>query len=336
MLTSSFYDDAISENQSFITVSRTVVAVSTFCCYEWLITLSQEIDHIWARRWTLSTWIFASIRYSTFLFAVMQLLPSSNYMSCLLETRMAEALMTVQFTALAGLATINISRCIEGITRLLLLCIAFTALRTCALCNRNIWVFLAVFGFSIVPAFVDSILFYKHGVLFGVTSLDNFCESVLSHSIPILFITRASVISRDCIALSVTWWKTLSIVREAARLKIKVPLAMVLIREGTLLTFGLLILHIFQLLSVSITSLQNGNPGIVALVPMSATLVCRFILDLKQAAYSPDLCGTLHMSTIRFNTDVLNGNLEEPLDLATEQNHECVMEGSSEVAAETP
>lgn len=46
------------------------------------------------------------------------------------------------------------------------------------------------------------------------------------------YMARISVIAGDVLALSVTWWKTLGIVREATRLKIKVPLGMVLIREG--------------------------------------------------------------------------------------------------------
>lgn len=44
--------------------------------------------------------------------------------------------------------------------------------------------------------------------------------------------TRTSVIVGDVLALSVTWWKTFGSVREAARLKLKVTLGMVLIREG--------------------------------------------------------------------------------------------------------
>lgn len=52
------------------------------------------------------------------------------------------------------------------------------------------------------------------------------------------------------------------------------------------------------------------------------------MLNLKEAAYRPELCSTLHISTIRFNTNVLIGNLGEPLDLAAEHD-ECAVEEHS-------
>ncbi|KAI0799585.1 hypothetical protein BC629DRAFT_1496958 [Irpex lacteus] len=140
--------------------------------------------------------------------------------------------------------------------------------------------------------------------------------------------TRTSVIVGDVLALSVTWWKTFGSVREAARLKLKVTLGMVLIREGTLLSLALLVLNVCQMLSVDVRSMKNGNPGIGFLLPLSSTLVCRFMLNLKDAAYRPEMCSTLHISTIRFNTNVLIGNLGESLDFATGHD-ECVMEEHS-------
>lgn len=96
--------------------------------------------------------------------------------------------------------------------------------------------------------------------------------------------------------------------------------------------------------------MKNGNPGIGFLLPfvnsvgykytiwddflirychrLSSTLVCRFMLNLKDAAYRPEMCSTLHISTIRFNTNVLIGNLGESLDFATGHD-ECVMEEHS-------
>lgn len=47
--------------------------------YEWLVTLGQEVDHIWARKWTVSTWIFACIRYATILDSITQIWPTSSY-----------------------------------------------------------------------------------------------------------------------------------------------------------------------------------------------------------------------------------------------------------------
>lgn len=52
-------------------------------CYDWLVTLDQEGEHIWGRKWNLSTWIFAGIRYTTLLLAIIQCLnPTSNAVRC--------------------------------------------------------------------------------------------------------------------------------------------------------------------------------------------------------------------------------------------------------------
>ncbi len=219
------------------------------------------------------------------------------------------------------------------------------------------------------------------------------------------YIALASVVAGQVIALLVTWWKTLGTVREAARLKIKAPLGIVLVREGgfcrpnlgcfiIMLTASLLhyrhafvtvsewhsgrrrvdqmwhyrvllVLDVFQLLSVggvrfsyiivlraSTWRINYRGPCNMEILELrfcsrsytnryaytildvcltchyyrlSSTLVCRFMLNLKEAAYHPELCSTLHISTIRFNANVLIGNLGEPLDLAAE-HEECTVE----------
>ena len=48
-------------------------------CYEWLVTLDQEIKHIWAQPWTLSTWIFVASRYATIIMAIIQVTPIWSY-----------------------------------------------------------------------------------------------------------------------------------------------------------------------------------------------------------------------------------------------------------------
>jgi hypothetical protein len=48
--------------------------------YEFVITIAQEVDAVWARKWTLSTWIFAVNRYSYLIYAVgIVAIPSNNF-----------------------------------------------------------------------------------------------------------------------------------------------------------------------------------------------------------------------------------------------------------------
>lgn len=49
-----------------------VLALYLFeCC----ITLSQEVDTIWCRRWSLMTWVYALTRYATALLCIWTIIP---------------------------------------------------------------------------------------------------------------------------------------------------------------------------------------------------------------------------------------------------------------------
>jgi hypothetical protein len=48
--------------------------------YDFIITIAQEVDAVWTRKWTLSTWIFAVNRYCYLVYAVGLIAsPSNNF-----------------------------------------------------------------------------------------------------------------------------------------------------------------------------------------------------------------------------------------------------------------
>ena len=47
--------------------------------YEYLLTLDQEISHIWAKKWALSIWIFVINRYTALFSVTFALLPATSY-----------------------------------------------------------------------------------------------------------------------------------------------------------------------------------------------------------------------------------------------------------------
>lgn len=53
-------------------------ATSALYCYEWFITFDQEVNHVWTRKWSLSTWIFAVNRYATLFDTLLQVFPSPS------------------------------------------------------------------------------------------------------------------------------------------------------------------------------------------------------------------------------------------------------------------
>ncbi|KAI0684057.1 hypothetical protein BC835DRAFT_1294107, partial [Cytidiella melzeri] len=151
-------------------------------CFEWFVTVVQEVEHIWVKNWTLSTWIFAVNRYATM-----------------------GALSLVLFVAAARKSLRPLLQ-LEALHELVVAEV-FSGLRVFALCNRNVWLFLVVFALNMVPFATNMVM-----------SLS----------------TRGCVILADVIVLVVTWIKTFGTVREASRLKIKVPLSEIMIRDGEL------------------------------------------------------------------------------------------------------
>jgi hypothetical protein len=66
--------------------------------YEYLITLDQEINHIWAKRWSFSTLIFAINRYATLGLAFWGLLGTPSYtVSISLLVRASDMLIGYHF-----------------------------------------------------------------------------------------------------------------------------------------------------------------------------------------------------------------------------------------------
>ena len=47
--------------------------------YEYVVTLDQEINHVWARKWTISTWIFVVNRYTALVAMFENFFPVSTH-----------------------------------------------------------------------------------------------------------------------------------------------------------------------------------------------------------------------------------------------------------------
>ncbi|KAL4076400.1 hypothetical protein J3A83DRAFT_2200375 [Scleroderma citrinum] len=79
---------------------ETRVAITVFLLYEYLLTLDQEIDHIWMRRWKPSTALYVFVRYFGTLYnvtaTVIMLIPRSDNV-VLLNFNYAGVLSSCQF-----------------------------------------------------------------------------------------------------------------------------------------------------------------------------------------------------------------------------------------------
>ncbi|KAI0092957.1 hypothetical protein BDY19DRAFT_399086 [Irpex rosettiformis] len=142
-------------------------------------------------------------------------------------------------------------------------------------------------------------------------------------------VTYLSMIAAEVIALVVSWRKAAGTVREVSQLNSQFPLVKVLVQDGIVLFLVLLVTNIFQIVIDNVQVLDAFIGGTVLLPSFSTIMMCRFIMNLNEAADRPGRNSTVHMSVIRFNSGILVGNLGESLHLGNEETSLDVDEDSS-------
>ncbi|KAI0086731.1 hypothetical protein BDY19DRAFT_907923 [Irpex rosettiformis] len=261
------------------------------------ITLSQEADAIWGRKWSMMTWLYAFTRYNGVLLSIATFLPISSLESCKAGQYIIDILDATQFFCLAS----------------------FSALRVYALMDGKILVTGIVLFLNLVPVgtnLVSGILCVGFNPQPHNGTQFFYATRVIVMDISLG--TRISVIIGDVLVLIVTWSKTAKSYYEARQLRIKSPLATLLFRDGTFYFVVLLIINVLQVIGNNIPSLftmQVSAPFFDTLPPL---IVCRFILNLRQVkpAGSSWISGN-QSGSLRFV-----GNAGEPLRFGADEEPE--------------
>ncbi|EKM57682.1 uncharacterized protein PHACADRAFT_251462, partial [Phanerochaete carnosa HHB-10118-sp] len=190
------------------------VPSSALVVYEFLITISNEIDIVWKRPVTVSAVLFGSIRWCMLLTATFELAP-------IIPNNCAPLYILIRVFLLIGYTQTAL----------------FSALRVFAISNRShIWS-LVVFALSMVPFMtnlVDAAMTKYTAVtdpIFGTTCDTNFPFSPQADNI-LTYITRSSLVLADTIVLVLTWIKTFGNWRRARSVNVQVSLTTCLLRDG--------------------------------------------------------------------------------------------------------
>ncbi|KAI0687826.1 hypothetical protein BC835DRAFT_1419660 [Cytidiella melzeri] len=269
--------------------SYMVTSETALYCFDWLVTLDQEAKYIWAKRWTLSTWVFAINRYASLLYAILSVVtpPTLNRLVIpFMARRTVSDILKLSISAASDADIVSAPVCRIG-----------AVFRVTGLCTVQPQ-YLALSGG----------IFLEYGFL---------CREYELSAI-VSFSTRGCVILADVIVLVVTWIKAIGVVRAASRLDLKVPLSEILIRDGTIFFIALLGINIYVLLANGLptTSTDISIFGSALLEPFVPSLICGLMRSASHT--SEDQEGTAaHSSTIRFNSNVLIGNMGESLRIGT-------------------
>lgn len=133
--------------------------------------------------------------------------------------------------------------------------------------------------------------------------------------------TRVCSIVSDLLVITVTWWRTYALKREADRLHMRASLATLLLRDGTVYFAAILVLNVVH----AVVVFYDGNVDYVSifLSPIPALLTSRFLLNLRRANDPTDIdvhLGTVSASNASPHTGMLSFALSSaPPDMRTLQ-----------------
>ncbi|OCH88347.1 hypothetical protein OBBRIDRAFT_795312 [Obba rivulosa] len=286
------------------------VSICTLVFYDQVITFPRETELIWGRKYGIVTLLFHLNRWATFTWAIVNLadvfVPLSAVPSCI---------------GLDALVYVNS-------LVLLILWAVFSAARAYAISGGNWWLASAVCSLSMVPAGTNAYGWFSPGWYDIVTlpMVGTICQSgrYISEAANLKFTicTRVAVIASDAIVLSITWSKTYAMKRHAYRHGINSPLATMLLRDGTLYFSLLLCLNIVNIAGWTTKSFVYAT-GLFN-TPLSAVIMTRFLLNLRQSAGDPHddtaySTTSSQSSSLRLASFI--GNMGELLDHGSESDH---------------
>ncbi|KAI0631633.1 hypothetical protein C8Q77DRAFT_1127983 [Trametes polyzona] len=255
-----------------------VVAVAALLVYETLITLDQEVRLFWKAKLKTASALFFLIRYWTLLWYVVLGTFSLSHLSdkvCAISLKIQFADTAIQYIPWAALS----------------------ALRVLALSGMHWMLSTLVFLLSIGPAAVNLAAFG-----FGLTGINVLTAGCLQtidmepvqHTI-FSVVARITLIAADFIVVVVTIVATWQ--RGLSGLPNRRSLSDVLLYNGVLYFLVLLFLNVIVIVLSRVSDdavAQQGSYLTQLSAPVTAILICRFLLDLQAANTASAEFGT-HM-----------------------------------------
>ncbi|OCH90408.1 hypothetical protein OBBRIDRAFT_793396 [Obba rivulosa] len=284
----------VAELAEFVFGNYCDTATYVIVLYDYLLTLSTEVEVIWTRKMiNLTSVLFLVNRYNTLLNV------ASAALFVLLSQTTAVRNLGYAFNAVTDLVSYIVWA-------------SFSAMRVYSLDNRNLALASLALALGLVPFFTNlypDVMQLMATLEFegqcGVTwSLSDRLDDILEIA------TRVSIITCDVVVLYATLSNTYSLRVGRHSSSVKSSLVNMLVRDGTLYFLSLLFLNCMQMtfwithIFLEFASFTN---------PISSIIVSHFLLDLRAIYFSSSRPGFLsaqfsevsHLSSVHF--DPANG-----------------------------
>ncbi|KAI0628580.1 hypothetical protein C8Q77DRAFT_1067798 [Trametes polyzona] len=306
-----------------------IIASSALLFADTFMTITDEVQRIWRRRFTGATAVFLITRYvavaERIVLLVSVFLPTvedEGLHSCVPVLRLDDALTDISYL-MFGVFLMLRARGIWGKGWIPILILALlTPVRPLLSLYNQVHYTPIAFG----------------GPLYG-------CGAVINNTLysQLGIASRAAGLAIDATVLTLTWIRTLGMQRESRRLGLHTPLVTLLLRDGTLYFLTILVIQICGIVSVSV-----GNSFVLWDVwpyfdqVFTVIFSCRFMLDLRGVyladPYRSQDDNTLTdegehgtggvLSGLRFSASVV-GNMGAPLDTFGRRSHGRSFSGGS-------
>jgi len=267
--------------------------------YEYAITLSQEVELIWSRRWTGPSALFILNRLGMAMQVSSFVLYQLNW--------------TTPQSCESGQVWYDISVIFSSTVWAV-----FSALRTYALGDRSWILTMSVFipamfsplSILYITTTYDSVTVYRESESLTMCVVGNNWSATLDDQVEIT--TRAINIFVDVIIVLVTWRKTYTTTRMAREANTERPLARLLLQDGTIYFVALLLLNIAILAMYLTDTVFVDGPGSLT-TTLEPIIIARFFLDLRKVDGNQNeaaraYTGSSRLSTLHFASRVI-GNM---------------------------
>ncbi|KAM5541393.1 hypothetical protein V8D89_004947 [Ganoderma adspersum] len=280
----------LSEFQTLIVSRYFGPAIAVLAIYECSLTFAEEVEYFWGAPRTGAVVVYYLNKYILMFMYVTAIVGLASPSASAEATTNGPSSCELPRSSRALLPVCAKGSRIGFVVSLLPYPVsaAFSAMRMFALTGKNCILTVIVLVLSIVPVPINLIV-YHFGIDAANVPLIG-CIPIDRTPIPLgkqeVIITRTCLIAAD-ILLIVATWTTLYRRAGPSRERRRATLADVLLHDGTMYFFGLLVLNalmlVFTLENVDIMYGMNSSDVVVFTQSMSAILLHRFLLHLQSA-----------------------------------------------------
>jgi len=251
---SQFYHLGINKNY--------VIGYSVMLLYDHVLTLDNEVDLIWQRRFTLPTYLFFIFRYATPIVCIINLIAEHD--PTWTGTRCSRWIWL----------PVAIGPIIAATTGIILI------LRIHALCNRALWVL-----YITIPVYIVQIAIMLWSIPAGTVAQfpPGFVGCVASEKQGTIGRLTASYIAGFVFDL-IIFLLTLSRAIHLRLLSARIPLVSLILRDGVMYFFALLVVNLVNVSVIYLAPTDLSGPNARFSNLITATLVARLMLNLRAAS----------------------------------------------------